>query len=192
MSKKNQQNQDPSSPPKKPLKMPFVAGGVFLVVLIAVYFVGKNLQSEKLVPAAQTSDRPQIKSAVAFTKEGELRFLDKHAGLLYRVDIEIADDDGKRTQGLMYRDSMAENEAMLFVFPDEAEHDFWMKNTIMSLDIIYVNGKSEIITIQKNAVPYSENSIPSNGLAKYVVEVNAGFCDRHGIKPGDRIEWRRV
>ena len=86
---------------------------------------------------------------------------------------------------------MAENRAMLFVFSDSQERSFWMKNTIMPLDIIYVNAKKQIITTQKNAVPYSEDSVPSNGPAQYVVEVNAGFCDRHSIKPGDHIEWQR-
>ena len=171
--------------------MPYVVGGVFVVALLVIYFVGKNLQSEKLEPATQTMGGPITKSAVAFTREGQLRFLDKNDNLLYTVDIEIADDDAKRTQGLMYRDSMAEDRAMLFIFPDEDERSFWMKNTIMPLDIIYANAKKQIITIQKNAVPYSEDSIPSNGPAQYVVEVNAGFCDRHSIKAGDHIEWRR-
>lgn len=191
MSRKNQQAQDQPNPAKKSRNAPFVAGGVFLAVLLIVYFIGRNFQSEKLVPAAQSEDQPRVKSAVAFNKQGELRFLDKRANLLYAVDIEIADDEAKRTQGLMYRDSMAENEAMLFIFPEEAERSFWMKNTIMPLDIIYVNAKNQIVTAQKNTVPYLEDSVPSNGPAQYVVEVNAGFCDRHGVKPGDRIEWRR-
>jgi uncharacterized membrane protein (UPF0127 family) len=191
MSKKSQRQENQPSQPKRSYNKPYLAGGIFVVVLLVVYFVGKNIQTEKLEPVLQSADQPQTKSAVAFTKQGELRFLDKNDNLLYTVDIEIADNDAKRTQGLMYRDSMAENHAMLFVFPEEQQLSFWMKNTIMPLDIIYANAKKEIITTQKNAVPYSEDSIPSNGLAQYVVEVNAGFCDRHSIKPGDHIEWRR-
>ncbi len=191
MSKKNQRQENQSNQPKKSYNKPYVAGGVFVVILLVIYFVGSNLQTEKLTSVAQSVGQPHTKSAVAFTKQGELRFFDKNDNLLFAVDIEIADDDTRRTQGLMYRDSMAENHAMLFVLPDEREQSFWMKNTIMPLDIIYVNAKKQIVSTQKNAVPYSEDSIPSNGPARYVIEVNAGFCDRHLVKPGDHVEWRR-
>jgi len=191
MSKKNTRQDIQPEHPKKSHNMPYIVGGISVVVLLVVYFVGRNLQTETLEPVTQSVAQPQVRSAVAFNRQGELRFLDNNDNLQYTVDIEIADDDAKRTQGLMYRDSMPENHAMLFIFPDEEERSFWMKNTIMPLDIIYVNAKKNIITTQKNAVPYSEDSIPSNGPAQYVVEVNAGFCDRHSIKPGDHIEWRR-
>jgi uncharacterized membrane protein (UPF0127 family) len=191
MSKKSQRQENPSDQAKKSFNKPYMAGGVFVVILLVIYFVGSNLQTEKLMPVARPVGQPDTKSAVAFTKQGELRFLNKNDDLLYTVDIEIADDDARRTQGLMYRDSMAENRAMLFILPNEREQSFWMKNTIMPLDIIYVNTRKQIVSTQKNAVPYSEDSIPSNGPAKYVVEVNAGFCDRHSIKPGDHVVWGR-
>ncbi len=191
MSKKSRQEPSEQSPLKKSRNKPYIVGALAFAVLLLVYFIGKNLQSEKLVPADQAGIQPKIKSAVAFRDEGQLRFLDKNDNLLCSVNIEIADDDAKRTQGLMYRDTMAENEAMLFIFPDEGERSFWMKNCIIALDIIYVSNEKRIITIQKNTVPYSEASVPSNGPAQYVVEVNAGFCDRHNILPGDHIEWTR-
>ncbi len=191
MSKKNR--LEPLQQPlrKRSRNKPSIVGAVVFLALLLVYFVGRNLQTEKLVPANQSGLQPTIRSAVAFQNQGQLRFLDRNDNLLCSVNIEIADDDAKRTQGLMYRDSMAEHEAMLFIFPDEAERSFWMKNTIMPLDIIYADSAKQIITVQRNAVPYSETSIPSNGLAQYVVEVNAGFCDRHNIGSGDHIEWVR-
>jgi len=191
MSKKKRQQDQQQDQAKKSNNKPYVIGGVFVVALLVIYFVGKNLQTEELEPAVRTDDHFQKKSAVAFTKQGELRFFDKSDNLLSSVDIEIADNDSKRTQGLMYRDSMAENHAMLFIFSDAEERSFWMENTYFSLDIIYVNAKNQIITIQKNTVPFSEDSIPSNGPAQYVIEVNAGYCGRHSIKPGDHIEWKR-
>jgi uncharacterized membrane protein (UPF0127 family) len=191
MSKKNQRENSQQLPRKRSRNKPYIIGAIAFAALMLVYFVGKNLQSEKLSPADQAGFRPDIKSAVAFQNQGQLRFLDKNDNLLCSVNIEIADDDAKRTQGLMYRDSMAESEAMLFIFPDEAERSFWMKNTIMPLDIIYADSAKQIITVQKNAVPYSEASIPSDGPAQYVVEVNAGFSDRHNIRRGDHIEWTR-
>jgi uncharacterized membrane protein (UPF0127 family) len=192
MSKKSRNRAGQVEQPRKSHNKPYFVGAVFVLALVVVYVVGKNVQTEKLQPVTQSSTLTRTRSAVAFVKEGELRFLDKQDNLLSSVDIEIADNEARRTQGLMYRDSMAENQAMLFVFPDEAEHSFWMKNTILPLDIIYINTKNQILTIQKNTIPYSEESIPSNGPAKYVVEVNAGYCDRHSIKTGDHIEWKRL
>ena len=68
---------------------------------------------------------------------------------------------------------------------------FWMANTPLPLDIIYVNAAREVVTIQRNTVPYSEESVPSTRPATYVVEVNAGYADRHGIAEGDRVQWSR-
>jgi uncharacterized membrane protein (UPF0127 family) len=192
MSKKRNRESDQTHQPRKSYNKPYIWGAILVVALLAIYFIGRDFGEEKLEPVAQSSVQPRVRSAVAFVKQGELRFLDKKDNLLSSIDIEIADNDAKRTQGLMYRDSMAENRGMLFIFPDEDERSFWMKNTIMPLDIIYVNAKHQIITTQKNTIPYSEDSVPSDGPAKYVIEVNAGFCDRHSIKPGDHVEWKRL
>ncbi len=191
MAKKNRREESQEDPKKRSLHRPYIIGAIVFCALLVVYFVGKDLQSEKLLPADRADVQPKTRSAVAFQNQGELRFLDKSGNLLFAVNIEIADDVAKRTQGLMYRDTMAETEAMLFIFPDEADRSFWMKNCILPLDIVYVNADKRIITIQRNAVPYSEASIPSNGPAQYVVEVNAGFCDRHHINPGDHLQWTR-
>jgi len=78
---------------------------------------------------------------------------------------------------------------MLFIFEWPAAQAFWMKNTIISLDIIYLDENKKIVSISKNAVPYSEDSLPSAGKAQYVVEVVAGFTDKYGIQPGDRITF---
>jgi uncharacterized membrane protein (UPF0127 family) len=192
MSKKERRQASQPGQPRQSHNKPYVWGAVAIVALFAIYYVGTDVEQEKVEPVVQSTIQPNVRSAVAFVKQGELRFLDKKDNLLYSLDIEIADDDAKRTQGLMYRDSMVENRGMLFIFPDEEERSFWMKNTIMPLDIIYVNAKKQIVTVQKNTIPYSEDSVPSDGPAQYVVEVNAGFCDRHSIKAGDHIEWKRL
>ena len=192
MSKKNRDQSQQPQPPARSRNRPYLVGIVFVLALVVVYVVGTNIQTEKLQPASVSSTKTQARSAVAFVKEGELRFLDGRDNLRSAIDIEIADDEASRMQGLMYRDSMAENQGMLFVFPDEAERSFWMENTILPLDIIYIDARNRIVTIQKNTVPYSRDSIPSNGPAKYVVEVNAGYCDRHSVKVGDHIEWKHL
>jgi uncharacterized membrane protein (UPF0127 family) len=125
-------------------------------------------------------------------KEGELNFIGKDGKIIKKIDIELAKDDAKRGQGLMYRQTMGEMQGMLFIFDKSEPQSFWMKNTFISLDILYVNEQKEIVSIAKMAQPKSEAPIPSNFPAIYVVEVNGGFCDRYQVKVGDKIEWREI
>ena len=92
----------------------------------------------------------------------------------------------------MDRMHMDEKQGMLFIFEGEDIRDFYMKNTLVPLDMVFVNAKNEIVTIKKNAKPLDETSISSDFPAKYVVEVNAGYTDRHNINVGDQIVWRRI
>ena len=127
-----------------------------------------------------------------FQKEGVMAFTTATKDTIKLVDIEIADNDQERTQGMMYRTSMSYDRAMLFIMEYEREQSFWMRNTKMSLDIIYVNGDMEIVTIYKHTQPYSDSPIPSFKKAKYVVETAAGFCDQFGIVEGNFISFQRV
>jgi uncharacterized membrane protein (UPF0127 family) len=123
-----------------------------------------------------------------FVQEGSLAFLENQsADTLAHIAIEVADDDAQRTQGLMYRSSMVDTTGMLFIFDAPASRSFWMKNTKIPLDILYVDENKEIIMIYKSVMPYSEKSIPSEGEALYVVEVNGGFTTRNNIQEGDHI-----
>lgn len=87
----------------------------------------------------------------------------------------------------MFRRSMPDTAGMLFIFEQSEPQVFYMKNTYIPLDIIFVNENSQIVTIQKNTKPLSDKLIPSYMDSLYVVEVNAGFCDTHGIHIGDSI-----
>jgi len=137
--------------------------------------------------ATTSEDGPQFK------KEGVLYFLSKvNNDTLRQIDIELASNDQERAQGLMDRKSMTDLQGMLFIFPRPEEQSFWMKNTYISLDIIYLNEKKEIVTIQKNTTPLSEESIPSFKKAQYALEVNAGFCDKYHIAYGDRIAYKEI
>ncbi len=127
-----------------------------------------------------------------FHKEGVMAFTTASKDTIKVVDIEIADNDQERTQGMMYRTSMSYDRAMLFIMEYEREQSFWMRNTKMSLDILYVNGDMEIVTIYKHTQPYSESAIPSFKRAKYVVETAAGFCDQFEIIEGNFISFQRV
>lgn len=92
----------------------------------------------------------------------------------------------------MYRNELLAFSGMLFIFPQETLLSFWMKNTPLPLDIIYINASFTIVHIAENTTPYSTIRIPSKHPARYVLEVNAGFCRQHGIAARDRIEFSRV
>ena len=92
----------------------------------------------------------------------------------------------------MNRSSMKENQGMLFIFPDEEIQSFWMRNTLISLDMIFVNKNKKIVTIHKNTKILSSQSYSSTEPAMYVIEVDGGFTDRHHIVRGDKIYWMRT
>jgi uncharacterized protein len=189
MSKKQKLAQAPR-PEKKGPKITLAAVGT-IVLILALIAVLTYQPSKKPVPIAQPSSTTAQSGAYDFIKQGEMRFLTAKQEFIDAIDIELAQDDLKRQQGLMYRDKLTENQGMLFVFEDEDVRSFWMKNTVLPLDMIFVNGRNEIVTIHKNTTPYSEQSYASTKPAKYVVEVNGGYTDRHKIAAGDHIAWSR-
>jgi uncharacterized protein len=166
-------------------------GVVVLLIAFAAYFLLSNVLVRNESANKDLDKAVNTKTSFSFVKQGELIFLNSKGDTITKIDIEIADNDEKRSTGLMYRDKMDESQGMLFLFDTEEPQSFWMKNTILPLDIIFVNAKMEIVKIQKNAEPFSEKSLPSIKPAQYVVEVNAGYCERHGVKEGDKIAWRK-
>ncbi|MCB0727240.1 MAG: DUF192 domain-containing protein [Ignavibacteriae bacterium] len=165
-----------------------------VVILVAGYFsYTLFFQKDDVKNPVFVDPKERIKNIKepAFKKEGELEFMKNEKEPLKKIEIEIAENDAERTQGLMYRKSMDDTKGMLFIFQREEPQSFWMKNTIIPLDIIYVNSKREIVKIYKNTTPFSENSLPSGKPATYVVEVAGGYTDRYGIKEGDLIRYSR-
>lgn len=98
--------------------------------------------------------------------------------------LEVAATDADRQKGLMQRDTMPEDHGMIFVFPDEAERAFWMKNTRIPLDILYIAADGRVVSI-KQMKPYDLNTTPSDGPAKWAIELNKGQAAVAGVKPGD-------
>ena len=111
-----------------------------------------------------------------------------------RFGVEIADNDATRERGLMFRESMPADHGMLFLFDDSSERTFWMKNCRMPLDILYFDDKYKLVSAQQR-VPACRSEpcpvYPSNGSAKYVLELNAGTADKLGVKPGDTLKVLR-
>lgn len=157
-----------------------IIAGIFLLSKPATHRSNKPVKPD-LTPLSK-SEKP------VFRKDGELRFIEaKSLQTISKIDIEVADNDASREQGLMYRDSMAPDQGMLFIMEREEPQSFWMKNTIIPLDIIFVNSDREIVTIKRDCKPYSLDQILSENPAQYVVEVNAGYAKSHLLKPRDRI-----
>jgi uncharacterized protein len=105
------------------------------------------------------------------------------------VRVELARTPGQRTFGLMYRPHLDENAGMLFIFPVADQVKFWMKHTEIPLDMIFAGSSGVVVGIVADATPYSERSVGPDAQALYVLEVNGGFCARHGVRVGDKMSF---
>lgn len=107
-----------------------------------------------------------------------------------KFTVEVADTEETRDRGLMFRKSIAPDRGMLFDFKSPRQAAFWMRNTLISLDIIFITEDGRILTIARNAVPLSEVPIPSGGVIRGVLELAGGRAAQLGIYPGDRVKHR--
>jgi hypothetical protein len=114
------------------------------------------------------------------------------AGSEVHVPVELASTEQDRARGLMYRRDLGADAGMLFVFPKTADHPFWMKNTPLPLDMIFIGEDLVVVGIVENAIPFSTRSLGVARPSRYVLEVHAGFSARNGIGPGDRVEFRNL
>ena len=129
---------------------------------------------------------------VVFTKEGTLTiYRTETDSILANLDIEIADNEYETQTGLMYRESMGDHQGMLFIFPDERMHSFYMKNTEFPLDILFVRSDMKVATLREDAQPLNEESLSSNVPVQYVLEVNAGLAKKWGLQVGDSIVFSK-
>lgn len=103
--------------------------------------------------------------------------------------IEVAQSPEELQEGLMYRDDLSENQGMLFVFPVSKKRRFWMKNTLISLDLLYLDENKIITAIYPSNQPKSLKSLRSRGKAKYALELLGGTCIKHNIQVGDSVNF---
>ena len=101
--------------------------------------------------------------------------------------VEMATTEEEKQTGLMYRKELADGKGMLFDFSPEQQISMWMKNTYISLDMIFIRADGRILRIAENTEPHSTKIISSGGLARGVLEVVAGTAQKYGIQPGDRV-----
>lgn len=122
---------------------------------------------------------------------GSVTFMDSGKEDIITIEAAIADTPEKRSLGLMDVRNMPADKGMLFIFDREEPLSFWMANTPLPLDLIFVDSDMKIVRIHHNAQPYSERQFPSGEPALYVVEVNAGFCINNDITEGQFIRFER-
>ncbi|PHS08240.1 MAG: hypothetical protein COA88_07085 [Kordia sp.] len=160
----------------------------FYRVLIAMFFISVLT----LLSCKKEKKQEVIPTEIGFKYEGNLQLLDSINTVIKKIKIEIADNDFERQTGLMYRKQMDNNKGMLFIFDKSEIKSFYMKNTYIPLDIIYIDANNTIINIVKNAEPLNETSLFSDAPAKYVLEINAGLSDIWGIKKGYKINYSKL
>lgn len=106
----------------------------------------------------------------------------------HTVTVQVADDDAERATGLMFVRQMPEHEGMLFVWPEAEVRSFWMRNTYIPLDILYIRD-GEIVKIVNRAKPLDETGLPSDVPVNWVLEMNGGWAERKGVQVGERVRF---
>ncbi|MGI5861384.1 MAG: DUF192 domain-containing protein [Myxococcales bacterium] len=104
-----------------------------------------------------------------------------------RVEVELASNDRDRARGLMFRKSMPEMAGMYFVFPEESYQSFWMRNTYLPLDMLFIAADGTVVGIVENAEPLTTTPRAVDAESQFVLEVNGGWCSRHGVRRGDKV-----
>lgn len=137
---------------------------------------------------AETKEKKTITTpTISFEKEGEVFLTNPEGDTITRFDVEIADNEYERETGLMYRDKLEEDQGMIFIFEDEAPRGFYMKNTTIPLDILFLDKDLKIVSVVPETKPESLETIPSGVPAKYVLEINAGLAQKWSLKEGDYV-----
>jgi uncharacterized membrane protein (UPF0127 family) len=129
-----------------------------------------------LLQVSACNAQPQV--TIATKDGGELTF-----------QVEVADTPAKRELGLQYRRDLPVDRGMIFLFPVESEHAFWMKNTPIPLDMIFIGRDRKIVGIVEHALPFSTDSRSVPGASQFVLEINGGLAKRYGIKAGDSVRF---
>jgi uncharacterized protein len=159
---------------------PISATPLLFLVAFAVALVASACSGGEDAPTFRT---------IEFRKDGTLDVLNPDGTVRVTLDIEVAEGDSAQARGLMERTSLPPRSGMLFVGDAEEPKSFWMENTPMPLDIIFISADSQVVSIAERTRPFSRESIESDGPAKYVLEVRAGMAERTGMTDSTRFRW---
>lgn len=166
--------------------VPGMRPAVPLIVLCAVSLLAC---AEKRPAAPRAAARTAAHPTPSYAT-GRVIFETRQGGIPIRV--QVADTDEKRAQGLMYRKKMAADAGMLFLFPHEAVQTFWMRNTYIPLDMIFIDTHRRVVGIVESATPLTESPRSVWRRARYVVEVNAELARINGIRAGTRVRFEGI
>ncbi len=109
-----------------------------------------------------------------------------------RVPVEVVRTEEDRARGLMFRRELGAQQGMLFVFDQEEIQSFWMKNTYIPLDMIFINNAMQVVGVVEHAEPLTTTSRRVGNPSRYVLEVNSGFAKQHGVSAGAKVEFEGV
>jgi uncharacterized protein len=160
-----------------------------LVVFLIVCTLPGCGQRER---AGIKTSAPRSHAEPRFTKKGELTFFSKTKKEIITIDIEIPDSPEEIMRGLMHRTKMLDTQGMLFILTTARAKFFWMKDTYIPLDMIFVDEQLNILHVEKNTTPLSEDLIPVPAETKYTIEVIAGFAEKYGISTGNSISFKKL
>lgn len=154
-----------------------------------------NLLSRKIVSAVAAltffiAATTPLSAAETFPSESLT--IQTSDGKKHEFAVELATTDAQRQQGLMFRKSMGQTNGMLFDFKMDREVTMWMRNTLISLDMLFISKTGKIEHIHAGAVPHSESIISSRGAVRYVLELNGGSAKSLGIKTGDTVRSAQI
>ncbi|MBN2741571.1 MAG: DUF192 domain-containing protein [Rhodobacteraceae bacterium] len=147
------------------------------VALLLALFLGVSPVS------AQAQSLPQCRDDLAILR---------HDGQLSQFNVEIAATPAERAQGLMGRHHLPSSAGMLFVYPDAREVSFWMHDTPLPLDILYIDSTGRVAKIAHNAKPFDDTPIPSGSRVQYVLEINGGLAARLGVSEGSQLAYPQI
>jgi uncharacterized protein len=167
------------------VKVHWLTAGVMALSALAACSPGEGATARAQAPAAaiETARHPVSGLAV-------IDLVVERGGKKLPFKVELADTPEAQSRGLMFRSKLGDNEGMIFPSEVPEPRSFWMKNTPLSLDIIFVGTDGRISNIAANTVPYSLDSVTSSGFASAVLELRAGRAKELGIVPGDRVTYR--
>jgi len=105
------------------------------------------------------------------------------------LKVEVASTDAQRQMGMMFRETLGEDEGMLFVFPTERVNNFWMRNTLIPLDMLFIDSEWQVVGIVENATPLTDDPRGVGKMSQYVLEVTGGFAARHGLGVDTQVRF---
>lgn len=175
------------------IKIKFLS--IVLIIVIVASIVTGSLQIWIMYDCLSQGGKVELLSCTGIfdelsENESRSKLLIQSKSLTVLVYVEIADDKQEQVQGLMFRENLDWNSGMFFVFDSERPRSFWMKNTLIPLDMLFIDKNLRIVDIKENAVPCIEETCLiyiSEKPAKYVLEVNSGFVMKNNIKLNDGI-----